>query len=276
MVGDVSEDRSRAWEARKRADVLDLGRLPAPSVLVTLADTLADLRSLRGDVEALGDARWQRDDRPFTRQRRYYRTFARVAESRGDLPVSLVAETRSHVEAVFRPVPLALEPLLAAVHARTTSAGSQIHGEAHWRTVAAVGHSLLEVEPTADPAVVFAFALLHDTMRENDHRDPLHGPRASAFAEELHAEGLLGLDASQLAVLRNALEHHTSGTLAGDPTTAVCWDADRLTLWRCGIHPDARFLSSAVDDWRPWIDRWYDVWSEEDWPALHASFATLE
>ena len=37
-----------------------------------------------------------------------------------------------------------------------------------------------------DPALVFLFALFHDSMRLNDGHDPLHGPRGAALARELH------------------------------------------------------------------------------------------
>jgi HD superfamily phosphodiesterase len=275
-VRDLSEDKSRTWEARKRHTLLELPRLESPSALVALADKLDNLRRLHGEAEAHGALLWERFNAPFTRQRRYYRSLGHAFEARADLPTGLVAELRTLVDALFPPTPMALGQLVAAVEERATSAGSHVHGEAHWRTVAAAGRSLLEVEPTADPAVVFAFALLHDSMRLNDHRDPEHGPRAAALVHELHRDGLLRLHEHQLAVLVHALAHHTDGHRADDPTTAVCWDADRLLLWRVGFVPDPALLSSAVADWTPWIDRWHDVWVEDDWPVLHRSFAELE
>ncbi|HWH05710.1 MAG TPA: hypothetical protein VNT23_04665, partial [Gaiellaceae bacterium] len=81
-----------------------------------------------------------------------------------------------------------LEPLLAQVRAWSTGIGSEIHGERHWRTVGANGLWLAERTAGADAHVVLLFALLHDTMRENDDYDPEHGPRAAVFAEALHAE----------------------------------------------------------------------------------------
>ena len=84
---------------------------------------------------------------------------------------------------------LALEPLLTEVRARSTGIGSHIHGELHWRTVGANGLWLAEPLDGADSLVIFLFALLHDSMRINDFIDPEHGPRAAAFAGELHAEG---------------------------------------------------------------------------------------
>jgi hypothetical protein len=275
-VRDVSEDKTRSWEERKRQTVRELADLPTSSALVAFADKLDNVRQLDLDTERHGPAHWERFNAPYTRQRRYHRTLATAFEARGDLPAELVGEHRTLVDRVFPATPIPLGPLLVAVRARSTSIGSQIHGEAHWRTVAAVGHSLLELEPTADPAVVFAFALLHDTQRLNDARDPEHGPRAAAFARELHGEGMLPLEDDQLAVLCHALAEHTSGTLGDNPTTAVCWDADRLLLWRVEIPPDPRFLSSDAEDWAPWIDRWHRVWTDDDWPALADGFAEHE
>lgn len=150
----------------------------------------------------------------------------------------------------------ALEPLLAAVRARSTGIGSEIHGERHWRTVGANGLWLAEPLAGADTHVIVLFALLHDSMRENDHVDPEHGPRAAAFAGELHAEGLLGVTAAQLELLQHACFEHTNGKVSSDPTVGACWDADRIDLPRVGITPDpARFstdlartgLASCVD-----------------------------
>ena len=68
--------------------------------------------------------------------------------------------------------PLALETLLTEVRARSTGIASHIHGEYHWRTVGANGLWLAEPLEGADTLVIFLFALLHDSMRENDGRRP--------------------------------------------------------------------------------------------------------
>ena len=146
----------------------------------------------------------------------------------------------------------ALEPLLAQVRARSTGIGSHIHGELHWRTVGANGLWLAEPLGGADRLVIFLFALLHDSMRENDGRDPEHGPRAAAFAAELHGEGLLGTTPAQLETLRYACFEHTNGLVSDDPTVGCCWDADRLDLPRVGISPDpARFSTARAHEGPP-------------------------
>ncbi len=162
--------------------------------------------------------------------------------------------------------PLALEPLLAEVRARSTGIGSHIHGELHWRTVGANGLWLAEPLDGADTFVIFLFALLHDSMRVNDSIDPEHGPRAAAFATDLHAEGLLGTTPAQLETLRYACFEHTNGLVTDDPTVGVCWDADRLDLPRVGITPDPkRFSTERAHEGPP------ELGEPLDWETLYAA-----
>ena len=135
--------------------------------------------------------------------------------------------------------------LVNAVLERSTGKDSSIHGESHWQRVAAAGLTLLPETPDADPALVFLFALFHDSMRLNDNHDPMHGPRGAALARKLRG-GPFELDDAQMDVLAFACEEHTNGGVGQDPTVGVCWDADRLNLWRVGIRPDPRFLSTEA------------------------------
>lgn len=162
--------------------------------------------------------------------------------------------------------PFALEPLLAAVRARSTGIGSHIHGELHWRTVAANGIWVAEPLEGADTQVIFLFALLHDSMRENDSIDPEHGPRAAAFAGRLHAEGLLSVTSAQLELLQHACFEHTNGKVSSDATIGACWDGDRLDLPRVGITPDPALFSTerAHASPRPFGD-------PPEWIELHTA-----
>ncbi len=135
--------------------------------------------------------------------------------------------------------------LVAAVLERSTGKDSFLHGEGHWRRVAAAGLALLPETPAADPAVVFLFALFHDSMRLNDGHDPLHGPRGAVLAGELRGEAF-DLDDAKMDLLGFACEEHTNGGVDSNPTVGVCWDADRLNLWRVGIRPDPRLLSTGA------------------------------
>ena len=110
--------------------------------------------------------------------------------------------------------------------------------------VALAGHRLVDEVPDADRELVLLFALLHDTRRRNDGRDPEHGPRAARLAREIN-DATLGLSHARLDVLARAIHDHTHAARSDDPTIAVCFDADRLNLWRVGITPDPSLLSTA-------------------------------
>ena len=123
---------------------------------------------------------------------------------------------------------------------------SHLHGEEHWQAVTATGLDLAADEPGADSELVFLFGLLHDTRRQSDGRDREHGPRAAAFAVELHTAGVFTLEAARLEVLRYALERHAFGEVSADPRIGICWDADRLHLPRVGFAVDPTLLSTAA------------------------------
>jgi uncharacterized protein len=135
--------------------------------------------------------------------------------------------------------------LVDAVLERSTGKNSSIHGEDHWKRVGAAGLTLLPQTPGSDPSLVFLFALFHDSMRVNDSIDPMHGPRAAVLARELRG-GPFDLGDEEMDLLAFACEEHTNGGLGEDPTVAVCWDADRLNLWRVGFEPDPAFLSTGA------------------------------
>jgi len=136
--------------------------------------------------------------------------------------------------------------LAQLVVARSTRPESPAHGEQHWQAVAWAGLGLAAQVDGCDPEVVLLFALLHDTQRFNEQRDPQHGLRAAQFALELSSEGVLDLEAERLELLVDACTRHDKGYVAADPTTGACWDADRLNLWRVGITPNPDLLSTAV------------------------------
>ena len=121
---------------------------------------------------------------------------------------------------------------------------SKFHGEDHWRHVASIGLELAAQTPGCDATVVLLFAVLHDAQRVGDDHDPGHGARGAALARSLDL-GRLGYTAEQLALVEAACRDHTGGGVSADPTIGACWDADRLTLWRVGITPAARYMSTV-------------------------------
>ncbi len=77
----------------------------------------------------------------------------------------------------------------------------------------------------------------------NEGIDPGHGARGAELAEKL--KSMLDLTEAQLEELKHACRHHTDGTTEGSVTVRTCWDADRLDLWRVGIHPSRSRLCTA-------------------------------
>jgi uncharacterized protein len=119
-----------------------------------------------------------------------------------------------------------------------------IHGTSHW---ARVRHHGLTVgkERDADLLVIELFAFLHDSQRENEWRDPLHGTRAADFAVSLNSV-YYDLNSSQLDKLCYAMTLHSDGHVHADATIQSCWDADRLDLGRADIYPSEKFLSNEA------------------------------
>jgi uncharacterized protein len=162
--------------------------------------------------------------------------------------------------------------LVDAVLERSTGKDSFIHGESHWQRVAAAGLTLLPETPGADPGLVFLFALFHDSMRLNDNHDPLHGSRGAALARELRGE-VFDLEDAEMGLLAFACEEHTNGGVDSHPTVGVCWDADRLNLWRVGIIPDPRWLSTEAARNEERIGWARDLqWERLSWEELCQSF----
>ena len=118
-----------------------------------------------------------------------------------------------------------------------------IHGAAHWRRVLRNG-LLLATRTGADVTVVRLFAVFHDSRRYNDMDDPHHGVRGAEYAAKLRAENLYQVADAAFALLEEACNGHTDGFHHDDLTVGTCWDADRLDLGRCGMTPDAHFMST--------------------------------
>ena len=120
------------------------------------------------------------------------------------------------------------------------------HGIHHWKRVDEIG-LYLSKETGADTTVVSLFAYLHDSKRINEDYDPEHGERAAFFASELYKEELLDITVGQLNNLVTACKFHSKSEIKPtNITVAICWDADRLDLWRLGATPDPEFLFSSA------------------------------
>ncbi len=109
------------------------------------------------------------------------------------------------------------------------------HGQSHWQAVMCNAVELSEALE-GDTAVAVAFALLHDCRRENEWRDPQHGPRAADVAREINGR-FFDFAPVRLATLCEAIRWHDAGWVSDDLTTSCCWSADRIELRRVGIEP---------------------------------------
>lgn len=162
--------------------------------------------------------------------------------------------------------------LLDAVLSRSTGKGSRIHGPAHWASVAAAGLTLLDSTPDADPLTVLLFALFHDSTRRSDGHDPEHGRRGAELARQMREAGELELDEDRLAKLEEACTYHDKGKTSEDPTIGLCWDADRLNLWRVARRPDPALLSTTAARRMPEQASRMFAMLAFNWPALFAEF----
>ncbi len=165
--------------------------------------------------------------------------------------------------------------LVQAVIARSPGSALAFHGPGHWQRVASIGCQLVYEVPEADPTVVFLFSLFHDSMRSHDGRDPDHGARAALLVDRLQ-NVLYHLSSDQLDALDRACRAHTDEGVTSEPTIAVCWDADRLNLWRLGRRPDPRLLSTSPARRTAWILRARDLDREPlSWAGICGAFCAL-
>ena len=138
----------------------------------------------------------------------------------------------------------AIDRLWELAAAECQAVHGRIHGVSHWRRVERNGLWLAQ-HTGADLRVVRLFAAFHDSQRRNDDEDPLHGSRAARYLDAMRIR--LGcLDEPQFELLIEACAAHSDGERHSHPTIATCWDADRLDLWRVGIEPDPRYLSTPA------------------------------
>ncbi len=163
--------------------------------------------------------------------------------------------------------------LLETIRGRSTGQHSLVHGEEHWRCVGWVGAHLAGQTPGCDPLLALLFSLFHDSMRECDGNDPDHGTRGGALAKALNGTGFY-LGPVKLAALELICANHTSGGTTTDPTMGVCWDSDRLNLWRVGTRPHPKYLSTAIARKRIcWARAVVD--SPPSWAKVYAQFQPL-
>lgn len=122
---------------------------------------------------------------------------------------------------------------------------SEIHGLDHWRQVEFDG-LLLAPKTGADITVVRLFSIFHDSKREDDGYDQMHGGRGAAFAELCRQKKLFEVTDEQFEKLYHACKNHTTERNCGDVTIDTCYDADRLDLGRVGFKLDPEKMATAL------------------------------
>lgn len=121
---------------------------------------------------------------------------------------------------------------------------SELHGELHWRAVAAQGLKISELSNMGQRGRTTAalFGLFHDCRRENDESDPQHGPRGADALYE--CPSLVQMDLLLMQTLTEAMIYHDCGTTTFNPMIGLGWDADRSVLTRVGIVPQYHYFST--------------------------------
>jgi len=132
------------------------------------------------------------------------------------------------------------------------------HGPSHWLTVRRNGLYLAR-HHAADEEIVRLFAVFHDSCREDEYADPLHGPRGAQLAIAFRQAGHFQLDDTRMTLLVTACEIHNGAPPQTDPTLAVCLDADRLDLGRVGITPDPEYLSTPTAKFIATRQAWHEL-----------------
>jgi uncharacterized protein len=119
-----------------------------------------------------------------------------------------------------------------------------VHGVSHWARVLENGRRLAPLTG-ADQAVVELFSVFHDSRRENEGVDFVHGHHGAALAK-LWRGRYFDLSDVEMDLLIQACEGHTYGRIRADVTVQTCWDSDRLDLGRVGIVPSPRRLCTPA------------------------------
>ena len=120
---------------------------------------------------------------------------------------------------------------------------SFFHGVSHWKNVEKFGLLLAREYPDADIDVIRWFAYLHDCMRGKEEAFQEHGSVAALFIRKIRKTYLKDLSDVQIKQLRQACKYHTIRRRTKDITVNICFDADRLDLWRVGIKPDPKQMA---------------------------------
>lgn len=121
------------------------------------------------------------------------------------------------------------------------------HGLDHWLRVY---NNCLSISKyyKINSEVFELFALLHDSKREDEDKDLLHGKRAALFIKDLIKYNKINLSKDDARRLIFACSNHTRSNkkakLYQDLVVQICFDADRLDIGRVGIVPEEQYFQT--------------------------------
>ena len=104
LVDAASEpDKSDTWENRKRHTIEYLKTAPMNALLLSCADKLDNIRSIKEDYERFGESVWKRFRRAKDSQRWYYCSLAEIFMNRaeGEPGATLFRQFHYEVQQVF-------------------------------------------------------------------------------------------------------------------------------------------------------------------------------
>jgi uncharacterized protein len=151
-----------------------------------------------------------------------------------------------------------------AIVSKHTNPNDNIHGLEHSQRVER--NVLLLSNPTINVLVARLFAYFHDACRSSCTNRPKyiesssnmkkleqermceaeHGVKAAQLVKTLRNSLLKSLSDKEIEMLAKACELHTTTLRTGDPTIDICFDADRLDLWRCGVVPRPGKMATSI------------------------------
>lgn len=118
------------------------------------------------------------------------------------------------------------------------------HGPSHWQNVFKNGFDIAKSNSKIDLELVYLFSIIHDSKRENESIDSSHGERAANSLSLLTKLKLIELNQNKFKLLEYAIRFHEKGKTSNDINIGCCWDSDRLDLFRVGIIPSKKYLST--------------------------------
>jgi len=103
LVSEVTEDKTLSWEERKAGTIEYLRKAPPEVLLLSFADKLDNIRSIKADYERNGESIWNRFSRPKASQEWYYAGLASAFGERADAlsRTFFLSEFLRHCAALF-------------------------------------------------------------------------------------------------------------------------------------------------------------------------------